>query len=393
MSAEANPSALLSTFIADEDAAVRAGQWGQLWPSHHHLIRAAASKASQYLEPADRQQLYFHLLRVSGGIPEVPDKELPHLVAGYRKLIPLLDTSAARMADRHKLLFGFGFDEEGTLADGATADAKQLKDYVKLIAHCTKYSHLPGQRAKIQNFKPYAHHGERLFQTLSHLGYCHNKRHDPEAYYRTTDLLFWGMVLVVLLHEGRRADLLRDLLSGIYLIPEKDLHLTLLHGHVQAVLPTVPVADRCFHELADQLATLQRERRAATESMAFARALSLPFGSDEEWQIHIYIPTADNKDYPSLSPNLTCEILPDPDWQWHIKSDLGPKVRYSERTGDITQNDMNIDGLGAGHLLNFPAWLRATETKLGIRFDVERAVVSCGRNRAAAKRIMEWLLH
>ena len=105
---------------------------------------------------------------MTGGIPDVPDKELPHLVAGYRKLIPLLDTSAARMAERHRLLFGFGFDEEGTLADGATADAKQLKDYVKLIAHCTKYSHLPGQRAKIQNFGPYAHHGERLYQTLAH---------------------------------------------------------------------------------------------------------------------------------------------------------------------------------------------------------------------------------
>jgi hypothetical protein len=392
MAPEQDPQTLLLTFIADEDAAIRMGQWGQLWPSHHYSIRAAVSEASRYLEPADRQQLYFHLLRVTGGIPDVPDKELPHLVAGYRKLIPLLDTSAARMAERHRLLFGFGFDEEGTLADGATADAKQLKDYVKLIAHCTKYSHLPGQRAKIQNFGPYAHHGERLYQTLAHLGYCRNKRHSPEIYYDTTNLLFWGMVLVVLLHEGRRADLLRDLLSGIYLIPEKDSHLKLLHGHVQAVLPTVPVADRRFHDLAEQLATLQRERRAATESMAFARALSLPLSADEEWQIHIRIPTADNKDYPSLSPNLTCEILPDPDWQWHIRSDLGPKLSYSERTGRITQNDMNIDGLGAGHLLNFPAWIRSTETKLGIRFDVERAIVSCGRNRAVAKRVMEWLL-
>ena len=52
---------------------------------------------------------------------------------------------------------------------------------------------------------------------------------------------------------------------------------------------------------------------------------------------------------------------------------------------------MEIDGLGAGHLLNFPAWVRNTETKLGIRFDVERAIVRCGRNRAVAKQIMEWL--
>ena len=96
MAPEQDPQTLLSTFIADEDAALRARQWGQLWPRHHYSIRAAVAKASRYLEPTDRQQLYFHLLRVTGGIPDVPDKELPDLVAGYRKLIPLLDTSAVR---------------------------------------------------------------------------------------------------------------------------------------------------------------------------------------------------------------------------------------------------------------------------------------------------------
>jgi len=389
MARETDPQTLLSTFIADEDQAMVTEQQGLFWAMNRSLIQAALPKAPRHLTPADRQRVYFHFLRMEGRIPVVPDKELPHLVEGYRGLLPWLDTSQAKLAQRHALLFGFGFDDTGTLADGATESSQQLKDYVRFMYHCTKYWNLAGQEAKIRNFSPYAHHGERAYQTLAHLGYYHDRQYGPESS-RTADRLFWGMVIVILLHEGRRVDLLLDLLDGRHLVPHRDEHLALLHRYVQTVLAAVPIADKRFRALAERLAALQRERRDATESVAFARALALPFGADEEWCIHICIPTADNTFYPYFGPNLSCEIQPDPEYQWHVHLDLRPGL-FSDWSGLITQNDMNIDGLGAGHLLNFPAWIRNTERKLGIRFDVERAIVRCGRNRAVAKQIMEWL--
>jgi hypothetical protein len=380
---------LFSAFIADEDAALETEEQGLFWPMNSRLVRDALPKAPLHLAPADRHRLYFHFLRQTAEIPVVPDKELPHLVEGYRRLLPWLDTSQAALAQRHALLFGFGFDDMGTLPDGATESSQQLKDYTRFMRHCTKYRDLIGQQAKIRNFSPYAHHGERAYQTLTHLGYYHDRRYGPESF-GTADRLFWGMVIVILLHEGRRLDLLLDLVDGRYPIPQKNHHLRLLHHYVQAVLSAVPIEDKRFHALAERLAALRLERREATESMAFARALSLPLKADEEWCISICIPTADNTSYPSFGPNLSCEIRPDPEYQWHVHLDLRPGL-FSDRSGLITQNDMEIDGLGAGHLLNFPAWIRNTGTKLGIQFDVERAIVDCGRNRAVAKQIMEWL--
>jgi hypothetical protein len=390
MSTELDLQTILSTFIKDEDAALKSGHQGPFWPMNHYRIRNAILKADQLLESTDRQKLYFHYLRLSGQVPVVSNNELPHHVEGYRRLLPLLDTSQADLARRHNLLFVFGFDEKGALPDGTIGNAKQLKDYLKLTAQCAKYTNLSAQRAKLQNFGAHTHHAERLYQTLRHLGYCHDRRYGPDIY-SVTDLSFWGMVLVILLHEGRRVDLLHDFLEGGYSIPQKDKHFAILHATAEAVLSTHPAIDERFRKLAEQLAAIQRERRAATESMAFARALCLPLEADENWQIYISIPTADNKHSPYSDPNLTCEIQPDPDRQWHIRSRLGAGQLYSEQTGRILQNDMRIEGLGAGNLLSIPQWLTRTGKRLGIRFDVERAVVKCGRNRAAATRLMEWL--
>src|SRR5690349_16858861 len=76
--------------------------------------------------------------------PSLPESEFPQLVAAYRELLPLLDQSTGYLARRHELLFCFGFDETGILPEGATTSAEQLKDYIKLITQCQKYTSLPG---------------------------------------------------------------------------------------------------------------------------------------------------------------------------------------------------------------------------------------------------------
>jgi hypothetical protein len=390
MTAESDIMPLLSTFIADEDDALRTGRQGQFWPMKHYLVTAALSKAEHHLEPADRQQACCHYMRLSGLIPTTSDAEFPHLVTAYRKLLPMLDTRDAGLTRRHLLLFCFGFDENGALPDGVTSSGKELRNYLKLTAHCLKYSHLPGQRAKVQSFRSYAHFGERIYQTLKHLGYYCQRQYGPDNA-TTTDLLFWGMVLVVLLHEGRRADLVHDFLHGAHSVPRRDDHLATLNKTVQSVLSEGSIEDARFRALTEQLALRERDRRSSTEAAAFARALSLPLADDEDWQIHIVLPTMDNDANPILAPDLICSIQPDPDHQWTIQLNLGGGRHFSEKRERILQNDIRIDGLGAGNLMNMPQWLKANELRFGIRFDRERAIVRCGRNRAAAKRVMQWL--
>lgn len=390
MSAESDIMPLLSTFIADEDEALGTGRQGQFWPTKHYLVTEALSKAEHHLEPADRQQAYCHYMRLSGLIPTTSDAEFPHLVAAYRKLLPLLDTRDAGLTRRHLLLFCFGFDENGALPDGVTSRGKDLRSYLKLTAHCLKYSHLPGQRAKVQSFRSYAHFGERIYQTLKHLGYYCQRQYGPDNA-TTTDLLFWGMVLVVLLHEGRRADLVDDFLHGAHAIPHRDKHLATLNKTLQSVLSEGSIEDARFRDLAEQLTSHERERRSSTEAAAFARALSLPFAEDEDWQIHIFVPGMKNDADPHLTPDLTCSILPDPDHQWTIRFSLGRDRSFSENQRQVLQNDIRIDGLGAGNLVNLPEWMSRTERQFGIHFDRKGAIVRCGRNRAAAKQIMRWL--
>ncbi|HEY8382269.1 MAG TPA: hypothetical protein VIL09_08980 [Microvirga sp.] len=382
--------ALLADFIAEEDAALETGLQGQLWPGKHYLITAALPKADTWLAPADREKLYFHSMRLSGTIPVVSDSELPHLVAAYRTLIPLLDTSRSHLARRHQLLFTFGFDEAGAIPDGVTTSTSRLKEFTKLTAYCLKFTNLPAQRTKLQGFRPYAPLGERAYQTLKHLGYRHERRYGLESY-GTTDLLFWGMVLVVLLHEGRRADLIHDFLSDEHLVPQRDQYLPLLHASVETVVSVDCPVDPRFLDLAGQLAALERQRRESTEVAGLVRALALSFDENEAWSISIFIPEADNHRSAYLAPNLVCQMLPDPNHQWKINYIHSNSERLSEIPERILQNDLKIDGLGAGNLLHLPQWLKNTERKLGIRFDRSRAVVKCGRKRAAANRILEWL--
>lgn len=259
MSDASDLQTLLLTFIADEDAALAADRQGQFWPRNHGLISSAVHKAKTCLPTSKRERLYFHLLRLRQQPPDLPDGEYPHLVASYRMLAPFMDSRVAYLARRHILLFCFGFDNAGMLLGGETADATELKSYAKFIAHCLKYSHLPGQRAKIDKFKPFAPLGERLYQTLKHLGYHHDRRYGPEAY-NATDLTFWGMVLTILLTKERRADLIKDMLEGDYDIPKRDDQLSILHACVEAVRAECQSDEQEFLSLANKLARSQQDK-------------------------------------------------------------------------------------------------------------------------------------
>jgi hypothetical protein len=385
----AEQTKLFKAFLADETAAWAEDRQGEFWPSNHHRLDPALPDLPLCLEPADRERCYCHLLRVSGGIPAVAETEFPLLVAGYRQLLPDIDRGFPNRASRLKTLFAFGFDGEGALSGGATAGAKELKLRNKVLAQTAKYTSLPSQREKLEKFRPLAGEAERILQVLRHLGYRQGRRNaDGEGY---TDLTFWGLILVALLDPAVRLALVRDMLEGGFDIPRRDVHLAVLNKTVQAVVPECGPDETAFRALAARLSAIEQQRRDATESVALARRLALPFTDDEDWLVRITLPEAQSTKHPLLGPNLSLEICPDPEFEWTLQLRTEARGRFAEWTGRVSRNDFGLDGLGRGNLAEFPRWLRTACEKSGLTYDIERVVIDCGRKKAAVKMIAAWL--
>ena len=382
-------SALLRTFIADDDAAFAAKQrFGSFWTIHHYRIGPLLTKAARLLSPEERKKLYFHALR-RGILPAVPEEEFARLLSAYQDLLPILDVSSANSLDRISALFCFGFDPDGELPAGTTKTARAFKLHLKTHAQTQRYTTPPAQLEKLEKFVPFAGEAPRILETLRHLGYRHDRRFG-ETSYRYTDLRFWGLVLIALIAGETRIAVLRDMLDGPYDIPKRDEHLSILNETVQAVLPHA-ADDAEFSELAARLSVLEAERRDATDSVAWARSLSLPFAPDEDWVVRIALHEERNPRKLSYQPDLVLEIRPDPTWPWHLRINTG-RGRFSEWAGEVAQNDMGLDPLGPGKLLSFPQWLRSTREKHGLSFVLaDGKNISCGRKRTAAKIVARWL--
>lgn len=391
MSASVDPATLLTRFIDDEDAALAAGRQGKFWPSNHHEISPLITKADRHLDPPQRVRLYGHVLRVAGTIPAVSEKEFPLLVEAYRAALPQLDSSGiSYLAGRQPLLFCFGFDEQGVLPSGQATSAADLKTHLKLVTQIGKYTNLPGQRAKLNNFLAFAGEAERALETLRHLRYRSTRKDEGKSEPWSVDLLFWGFVLVGLLAESTRAPLVEDMLGATYALPHQERYLAILHETVQAVVP-LAANDAAFAASAAKLAAIAKARRDATESVALAQRLGLPFGDDEDWNIHIVLQLGSNPDKRSYAPDLTLEVMPDPDYPWRLRVHT-KQGQFSEWAGSVSQNDLGIAGLGAGNLHAFPEWLRSTRENHGLNFVLaEPGDIRCGRKRAAAKLIETWL--
>ncbi|WP_439495121.1 hypothetical protein [Bosea sp. (in: a-proteobacteria)] len=313
----------------------------------------------------------------------VPQAEFATLQQAYRRLLPPKQSQPAVLAKPLPLLWIFGFDENGSVAGGPTANAAELKQRLKLLNYVCKFSHLPGQRAKAKNFAAFTGEGERLLATLRHLNYRHDKRDDG---YWVTELGFWGMVLIVLLTPGARVALLRDFLDGGLNLPRQDEHHSILLGHAEAALPLAQPAEPEFIALIDRLSQAERARRTGSESMALAKALDLGLDGDD-WVIGCAIPEAGGSGY-----LLSLSLRPMPEFDWSLGIiDSGNHSRFDERNGSVLRNDVGITPLGAGNLQAFPRWLKQAERELGVRFDLDASRFVTGRKRSAVARLRAWI--
>ena len=125
---------LLREFVTDEAASLAQKRQGKFWPQNHHRLRPLLPKVAKLLEPSDYEDFLFHLMRVTGGVPAIVQKDVPILLSAYRRLIPYLDLGGiVQMARRHEMLFLFGFDDNGALPDGMLTSAQDLKARLRLL--------------------------------------------------------------------------------------------------------------------------------------------------------------------------------------------------------------------------------------------------------------------
>ncbi|MCZ7450285.1 hypothetical protein O8B93_22125 [Agrobacterium rhizogenes] len=382
---------LIRTFITDENQALSDGRQGKFWTQNHYRIRPLVTKADGLLTPQERTDFYFHFMRASG-VPLISETEIQLLRNAYRRMLPLLDRTDIRMIPRHNLLFIFGLDEAGILPSGETTSAKELKARLKLIAQVGSYTTQPAQRDKKAKFAPFVTDAVRILETLRHLGYRHDRRYGGDTY-DVTNLTFWGMVLIGLLSEAVRADLVGDMIEGKYDLVRRDEQIGMLHRYVEAVLPEIAPDEERFRSLAMQLEAIVLERRNATESVALANELGLPFEATEDWEIYVSIPLREMKENAPIGNDLVrLQIRPDPDWQWELCVRISGYDEFSENDSKVFRNDLRLEPLGAGNLAAFPEWLKKARTESGLDFDTEAADIRVGRKRAAAKLVRQWLL-
>ncbi|MGB8292457.1 hypothetical protein [Rhizobium ruizarguesonis] len=108
--------------------------------------------------------------------------------------------------------------------------------------------------------------------------------------------------------------------------------LAMLHRYVETVLPDAEPDEERFRSLARQLKDIELTRRNATESVALAQRLGLPFGDEQDWEIHIAIPLRGTEGHPLVAKNVVrLQIRPNPDWQWELSVCASPNAESSRK--------------------------------------------------------------
>ncbi|MBP1881705.1 hypothetical protein A6R70_24585 [Agrobacterium rubi] len=386
------PIELLRAFLADENDAFPERRQGKFWPRNHHRLSPLVAKVEDLLDQSEREDFYFHLMRVTGGVPQVSEKEMPLLINAYRRLLPFLDDGGIiQMGRRHEMLYTFGFDETGVLDSGETNSAKALKTRRKLISQVGSYTSQPAQRDKKSKFASFADDAVRIQETFRHLGYRHDRRYGEDMY-DVTNLSFWGMAFICLLNTSTRTVFLADMMEGTYDLPRRDEQFAMLHRYVEAVIPDVHPDETHFQSLALQLKKKELARCNSTEAADLARKLGLPFDESEHWEIYISIGLRGSDESPLIAGNVVrLRMSPDPDRQWNLTVRLNERGELSESEEKCYRNDLGLPALGPGNLDRFPIWLKRVREDYGLDFDAETADIRVGRKRAAAKLILKWI--
>ena len=388
--------ALLRDFLAHSRIASSDWSANNWHAGHHHLMADAAKSALGFLSVDERQEYYYYSLLYRGRmLATVGQADLSLALQAYDRFLANVTKSHHASARRHELLFLTGYDDLGAMPSGRVSSIKEIKRRERLPALIETYAHMPGMRAKATKFQALAgSHGRLAAEVL------HHRRHrgpqvviggsDEQIYYNTTDLIFWGMVFCALFEPSVRGQLLQEMWENTHDLPQHDQHLSILNQFVQAVVDLDPSSDPVLADYSQKLRDRHAARVAGTESVAFAKSLNLPLTGDD-WHINLAFGIDGNENWFS-HPNVTVDIQPNPDREWKIGicSKVGRYYQQSGKTG-VTQNDIGIEPLAAGGLLNLPEWLNKVVAKHDLGPISTEVRVSCGKDRKAVKPLRAWL--
>ncbi|HXU04003.1 MAG TPA: hypothetical protein VN903_23740 [Polyangia bacterium] len=209
----------------------------------------------------------------------------------------------------------------------------------------------------------------------------------PEDLHDGSFRLTFGFV-GLLAKEGSKASL--DAIEKFARLNEKKDEFT-LQGTVRMLNAAGKGAG--LASLVARLEGKEATRKATTDAQALADALDLPMRGKKDWRVSIWIGVGKPNTWFGMfqkSAQVHLSINPEwiPDWEVELR-DKAAKRGFDCRGGEMLSNDFRLPSLKT--LQDFPRWLAIAGEKIGARFTIADAEISCGRHRGAIAPLRTWL--
>lgn len=173
------------------------------------------------------KRVYFHILRQGKIVKNCKKDDFVLLCEAYEKIQKLLLEGAKPQKvqfDKYTGLLLFGRYKDLKI-EKSFPTYDEYKIYLKIFTQCHKYTKLANMSKKRDKFLPFATNEKivkRLFDIFEITNFQHSEPFVSEDYisYKTTNLLFWGLIFIVLLNPEKH-----DILVEKFLKLEDDLPL------------------------------------------------------------------------------------------------------------------------------------------------------------------------
>ncbi|SEN10825.1 hypothetical protein SAMN05428959_101227 [Duganella sp. CF517] len=203
------PTEILLAFIDDEDKALEKLEQGSFYCYNHYEIKALIPRAPRLLDDEQLFMFYFHLLR-NDVLPAVKKEEdFEVLRLAYQPVTNLLgsDYTLCGLGRAQGILL-FGHDGKWALANEEPLTLEAYLKYRKVWAHVNNYVSIPGMLEKKARFLPY---GEDILLVMRIMKVLRGQRYTEAENLRVTQLWFWGLVFIALLHPPSARVVVEDL--------------------------------------------------------------------------------------------------------------------------------------------------------------------------------------
>lgn len=193
---------LLHRFIAEEEEAFADGRVGTLWDKERARIAPLARRCFREFFGAEREKLFFHLMRRTRRLPNVDPSQFMDVGLAYLKLDPDWD--------RIGMTFRLGRDMAGDLPSGPVEDALEYNARHKLLARFQGFPSPDKLRVRAAKFQSDAvQYAGTALDAMRHRGFSETKNGEDVP----TSNTYWGLILLVAFDPALRLDCFEQLRS------------------------------------------------------------------------------------------------------------------------------------------------------------------------------------